>query len=143
MTISIRPAKIDDKLFIIDLMLDALAPFYGGDHKAHATRIFEAHISGGTDKIGFFSLRQEMFIAELKNVRVGLLHLVFKRQRTCKISPLIVHKDFRGKNGIGRKLIRFAEKYARNSGCRQLYCTVAEKNKKGLNLFLKNNLSVA
>ena len=139
MSLSIRPATEEDKSFVIELMVDTLAPFYGGDYHAHADRIFNAHISGGKDKIGFFSLKQEMFIPEFNGQRAGLLHLVLKRQNTCKISPLIVLKKFRGKYGIGKCLVKFAEKYAQDNRCRQLYCTVAEQNKDALNLFLKKN----
>ncbi|ACU89741.1 GNAT family N-acetyltransferase [Desulfomicrobium baculatum] len=143
MLLRIRSATFEDKDFVINLMVEALSPFYGGDHYAHAMRIFNAHNSGGIDKIGFFSLKQEMFIVELNGNKAGLLHLVLKRQKTCKISPLIVHKDFRGKNGIGNFLIKTAEQYAQKNNCRQLYCTVAEKNRKALGLFLKNNFILA
>lgn len=143
MGISIRSAKLSDKKFVIDLMVEALSPYYGGNHISHANRIFTSHISGGIDKIGFFSHKQEMFIAEVDNKNAGLLHLVLKRQGTCKISPLIVHKDFRGKNGIGKILIYHAENYAKKNKCRQLYCTVSEKNHEALGLFLKKNFVLA
>ena len=143
MEIHIRPAKLTDQKFVVDLMVEALSPYYGGDHVSHANRIFETHISGGVDKIGFFSYRQEMFIAEIDNKNVGLLHLVLKRQETCKISPLIVHKDFRGKYGIGKLLVSFAGDYAKKNNCRQLYCTVSQKNRDALGLFLKKNFILA
>lgn len=47
MTVLIRPAATDDKQFIVELMRNALEPYYGGDHEHHALRIFDAHISGG------------------------------------------------------------------------------------------------
>jgi ASC-1-like (ASCH) protein len=39
-------------------MQDTLEPYYGGNHKAHAERIFNAHIKGGIDRIGFSSFEQ-------------------------------------------------------------------------------------
>lgn len=143
MGINIRSAKLTDQKFVVDLMVEALSPYYGGDHISHANRIFSTHISGGIDKIGFFSHRQDMFIAEVDGENAGLLHLVLKRQGNCKISPLIVHKKFRGKIGIGKMLVSIAEDYAMENNCRQLYCTVSEKNDGALGLFLKKNFILA
>jgi len=42
----IREARSEDFGSILHLMDTALSPYYGGDHKAHATRIFQTHISG-------------------------------------------------------------------------------------------------
>lgn len=36
----IRPAASDDFEWVADLMVRALSPFYDGDHRAHAQRIF-------------------------------------------------------------------------------------------------------
>lgn len=118
-------------------MQNALEPYYGGDHRAHAKRIFDAHLNGGIDMVGFFSFEQRMFIAEYGGVRAGLIHLVSKRQRTYKISPLILAPEFRGKFGIGSILLRHAEQYARDHGARQLYCTVAEQNVGAMQFFLR------
>ena len=38
-----------------------------------------------------------MFIAEQDGQRVGIIHVVEKKQETVKISPLIVSTDYRGK----------------------------------------------
>jgi hypothetical protein len=45
-SMAIREALQDDFDFVVSLMSDALAPFYGGDHQRHAERIFATHISG-------------------------------------------------------------------------------------------------
>lgn len=58
----IREAQSGDYEFIVHLMETYLAPYYGGDHRAHADRIFSTHISGGKDNIGHFSSEQKMFI---------------------------------------------------------------------------------
>lgn len=133
----IREALEKDFDWVVDLMHEALEPFYGGDHRAHAKRIFQTHIAGGQDQLGFFSFEQRMFIAEVNGVRAGMIHLVGKRQQTYKISPLIITPDFRGRFGIGGQLLNYAEAYVRNRKARQIYCTVAEKNIAAMQFFLR------
>ena len=136
--ILIREAVQEDFPFVSELMYDALEPFYGGDHRAHAERIFKTHISGGQDRLGHFSSGQKMFIAEINGKPGGVLHIVVKRQNTHKISPLIVAPEYRCGVGVGNKLLRFAEQYAFSSHARQLYCTVAERNYAALQFFLRH-----
>jgi len=90
MNINIREAREQDWEFVKKLMCEALEPFYGGDHKKHAERIFSTHISGGKDNLGYFSTEQKMFIIEVNKELAGMIHLVGKRQGTYKISPIIV-----------------------------------------------------
>ena len=68
----IREAGENDFDFVVSLMCKSLSPYYGGDHKRHAERIFKTHISGGKDHIGFFSLLQKMFVAEKDGNTLGL-----------------------------------------------------------------------
>ena len=110
--INIREAKKEDFDFVTELMHEALKPYYGGDHKAHARRIFSTHISGGKDQIGHFSYEQKMFIITLDEVPAGMIHIVGKRQGTYKISPIIVVPEYQGKYGLGKKLLDFVENYA-------------------------------
>ena len=138
----IRPAASDDFEWVADLMVRALSPFYDGDHRAHAQRIFDTHMEGGVDHVGHFSAGQYMFIAEQDGQRVGLIHVVEKKQETVKISPLIVSTDYRGKLGIGSMLLKHAEDFARNLGARQLYCTVASPNQKALQFFLRKGFRI-
>lgn len=140
---TIREAKRDDFEWVSDLMDVALAPYYGGDHRAHAQRIFSTHISGGIDRIGHFSHEQKMYIAEVNGERAGMIHLVGKRQETYKISPLIVAPAYQGNKGIGSALLAFAEDYAREREARQMYCTVAEKNSNALQFFKRKKYVVA
>jgi len=135
--ILIREAKSDDYEFVVNLMHNALESYYGGDHRAHAQRIFDAHISGGHDRVGFFSFEQRMFILEVSGINTGMIHLVGKRQSTYKISPLIVSPEFQGRLGLGSKLLEYAENYARDNSARQIYCTVAEKNVAAMQFFLR------
>jgi ASC-1-like (ASCH) protein/ribosomal protein S18 acetylase RimI-like enzyme len=135
--VTIREAVEGDSTWVSDLMQDSLGPFYGGDHRAHAKRILEAHLSGGMDLVGFFSFEQRMLIAEVNGVSAGMIHLVGKRQETYKISPLILAPEFRGKLGIGSILLAHAEQYARTHRARQLYCTVAEQNVGAMQFFLR------
>lgn len=140
--IEIRPAVRDDFDWIVQSMCDALAPYYGGDHARHAERIFQTHISGGVDHLGFFSTVQMMFIAEYRGSRAGLVHIVGKRQGTMKISPLIVDTRWRQKYGIGTALLKHAENFAFANEYRQLYCTVAQQNSLALDFFLRKGFIV-
>jgi ASC-1-like (ASCH) protein/ribosomal protein S18 acetylase RimI-like enzyme len=135
--VEIREALEKDSDWVENLMHEALKPFYGGDHRAHARRIFQTHIAGGQDQIGFFSFEQKMFIAEVNGVRAGMIHLVGKRQQTYKISPLIITPEFRGRFGIGGRLLKYAETYVRSHKARQIYCTVAEKNIAAMQFFMR------
>ena len=145
--ISIRLARPEDENFVINLITSALSPYYGGDHKAHAARIFSTHTAGGTDQLGFFSIEQRMFIATLGKEPdappLGLIHLVGKRQQTYKISPLIVAPQVRRRLHVGTALLKFAEDYARAANARELYCTVAEENRHALQFFVRNGFVVA
>lgn len=82
--IKIREASSEDFEFVTELMDSALGPYYGGDHRAHARRIFSNHISGGRDNLGYFSFEQKIFIITVKDIPAGLIHLVGKRQGTYK-----------------------------------------------------------
>lgn len=138
LNIHIREAGKDDGEWVADLMHRTLDAYYDGDHRAHAKRIFDTHIEGGIDKLGFFSYEQRMFLAELDSQRVGMVHVVGKRQQTYKISPLIVADEFRGTRGIGSVLLGHAEAYARSHEARQLYCTVAGSNHSAMQFFLRH-----
>ena len=140
--VTIRSAAADDFEWVAELMVRALSPFYDGDHRAHAQRIFDTHMEGGVDHVGHFSAGQYMFIAEQDGQRVGIIHVVEKKQETVKISPLIVSTDYRGKLGIGSMLLKHAEDFARNLGARQLYCTVASPNQKALQFFLRKGFRI-
>lgn len=141
--IKIREATVTDLSYVEALMDEALAPYYGGDHRAHAQRIFGTHISGGKDSLGFFSTEQKMFVLEHDQQPGGIVHLVGKKQATYKISPLIVAREFQGNRGLGSALLEHAESYARAAGARQLYCTVAEENKSALQFFLRKGFTPA
>ena len=141
--IVVREANANDFEWVADLMVRALTPFYDGDHRAHARRIFDAHIAGGIDRVGQFSAGQYMFIAESGDGQpTGVIHVVNKKQGTVKISPLIVDMAYRGKMGVGSVLLKHAEDFARSLGSRQIYCTVAAPNKKALGFFLKKGFRV-
>jgi ASC-1-like (ASCH) protein/ribosomal protein S18 acetylase RimI-like enzyme len=138
----IREAEGGDFEWVADLMVRVLSPFYDGDHRAHARRIFDTHMDGGIDRVGHFSAGQHMFIAEIDGLQVGLIHVVEKKQETVKISPLIVNTEYRGNLGIGSMLLERAEEYARSVGARQIYCTVASPNKMALGFFLRKGFYI-
>lgn len=141
--IEIREAKEEDFEVVMNLMDTALAPYYGGDHQAHARRIFSTHIAGGKDDIGHFSFEQKMFMITLNDTPAGMINLVGKRQGTYKISPIVIAPEYQGKRGLGSTLLEFAEKYAKDKGARQMYCTVAEQNNSALQFFIKKGYIVA
>ncbi len=130
----IREAAEGDFGWVSELMNDALTPFYGGDHVAHARRIFDTHMAGGIDAVGHFSASQHMFIAEIDGQPAGLIHVVGKKQDTAKISPLIIDPAFKGR-GLGPILLEHAERFAEELGARQVYCTVASSNQSALGFF--------
>lgn len=142
-TVAIRKAKTGDFDFVSRLMTEALKSFYDGDHQAHARRIFTTHINGNVDSVGQFSLLQYIFIAEVNHHPAGMIHLVVKKQGTVKISPLIVAPEYRGQFGIGSKLLRHAEDFARKHHTRQLYCTVAAQNQDTLKFLLRKGFHLA
>ena len=142
-TVDIRKAKTGDVDFVSRLMTEALEPFYDGDHQAHAQRIFTTHINNNVDYVGQFSLGQYMFIAEVDYHPAGMIHLVVKKQGTVKISPLIVAPEYRGKFGIGSKLLRHAEDFACKHHARQLYCTVAAQNQDTFKFLLRKGFHLA
>ena len=141
--VAIRKAKTGDFDFVFRLMTEALEPFYDGDHQAHAQWIFTTHINNNIDSVGQFSLGQYMFIAEVDYHPAGMIHLVVKKQGTVKISPLIVAPEYRGKFGIGSKLLRHAEDFARKHHARQLYCTVAAQNQATFKFLLRKGFHLA
>ena len=134
--LTVRPATANDIPYIVIAFERALNPYYGGDHTAHAHRIIQTHLAGGTDPRGLLSTRQLLFVLREAGHRRGLLNLVFKRQATCKISPLILFPENHRHRGLGTILLETAEREAGNVGARQLYCTVAQSNRATLQFFL-------
>lgn len=141
--IVIREAAEGDFDWVSGLMVQALTPYYNGDHQAHARRIFDTHMAGGDDHVGHFSAGQHMFIAEIGGERVGVIHFVEKLQGTVKISPLIVDPEHRGAKGVGTALLNHVEQMAvERYGARQLYCTVAAPNESALGFFLRHGFRI-
>ena len=68
--------------------------------------------------------------------------MVGKRQGTLKISPLIVAEGYQKKFGIGKALLKTAEKFAIEGQYHQLYCTVAQQNTRAFSFFTKNGFVV-
>lgn len=139
----VRLAAECDREFVHALFDQALSDHYDGDHVAHADRVLDTHLNGGVDRNGHFSLRQRMFVLTDGRNQLGLVHLVHKRQGTVKISPLIVHPMARRSGTGGRMLLDAAERFAREIGARQLYCTVAETNDSALGFFRHHGFVLA
>lgn len=135
--LTVRPAIADDMSYLLDAFEYALSPYYGGDHVAHAHRVIQTHLDGGTDPRGLLSARQLVLILWEGGRRRGVLNLVFKRQATCKISPLILYPADHRRRGLGTILLQAAEREACNVGARQLYCTVARSNRSTLSFFMQ------
>jgi hypothetical protein len=77
--LTVRPAIADDMPYLLDAFEYALSPYYGGDHVAHAHRVIQTHLAGGTDPRGLLSARQLVLILWEGSRRRGVLNLVFKR----------------------------------------------------------------
>lgn len=61
--IRVRKVRLDDLPVVAEMMHNALDPFYGGDHRAHAKRIVETASRGSEDAKGHFSAEQLMYVA--------------------------------------------------------------------------------
>jgi ASC-1-like (ASCH) protein/GNAT superfamily N-acetyltransferase len=131
------PATSEDGSYLIEAFKQALSPYYDGDHLVHAKRVLQTHLSGGRDNRGLLSTRQLLLVLWEGSRRLGILNLVFKRQSTCKISPLILFPPDQNRRGLGTILIRAAEEEARKAGARNLYCTVTKNNQSALTFFLE------
>lgn len=138
--VSVRSATSADRAYLLDAFEQALGPYYDGDHLVHANRVLQTHLSGEDDR-GLLSTRQLLLVLWEGDARRGLINLVFKRQSTCKISPLILFPFEQNGRGLGTRLIHEAEKIARGAGARNLYCTVASSNP-SLDFFLQNGFYV-
>lgn len=133
--IRVRRVKPEDLPVVAELMHEALDPYYGGDHRAHAKRIVETAAKSTRDRKGHFSAAQLMFVAAEDREILGIINFVAKYQGTVKISPLIVREEARGK-GVARMLLRKVEEYASRYRARQIYCTVSIKNTLAMSFFL-------
>lgn len=133
--VTVRTVTLEDLPVVAEMMHQALDPYYGGDHRAHAKRIVETSARGGVDEKGHFSAAQIMYVAEKDGLIVGILNFVVKHQGTLKISPLIVRESERGA-GISRLLFERVFDYARKNNVRQIYCTVSARNTLALEYFL-------
>jgi len=131
------PATSADRPYLIEAFKQSLAPYYDGDHVVHAERVLRTHLSGGQDDRGLLSTRQLLLVLREGGRRRGILNLVFKRQSTCKISPLILFPADQNGRGLGSVLISAAEEEARKAGARNLYCTVTKNNHNALTFFLE------
>ncbi|MCK9578046.1 hypothetical protein M0R01_00960 [bacterium] len=87
MKTKIRDAESKDFKWVENLMQNALEDYYGGDHRAHAKRILNAHLSGGIDYLGFFSFEQRMFVIEVDEIRGGIIHIVGNDSQHTKLAP--------------------------------------------------------
>jgi ASC-1-like (ASCH) protein/GNAT superfamily N-acetyltransferase len=134
---SVKLATSEDEPYLIDAFERALSPYYGGDHLVHAERVLHTHLSGGADDRGLLSARQLLLVLWEGSQRRGILNLVFKRQSTCKISPLILFPSNQDHRGLGTILLHAAENEARKAGARHIYCTVARSNQNTLTFFLQ------
>lgn len=133
--IRVRRVKPEDLPVVAELMHEALDPYYGGDHRAHAKRIVETAAKSTKDRKGHFSAAQLMYVATEDGEILGIINFVAKYQGTVKISPLIVREEVRGK-GVARMLLRKVEEYAGKYRARQIYCTVSIKNTLAMSFFL-------
>jgi len=141
-TVTVLPATEHDRDYVVAAFTEALSPYYGGDHAAHARRVHRTHLDGGSDRRGLLSTRQLLLILWHGDQRCGVLNLVFKRQDTCKISPLLLYPASESNRGLGNVLMEAAVAQANRARARHLYCTVAESNQDTLQFFLQRGFAI-
>lgn len=138
MDIIVEPFRVGHTGAVLDLVVDALNPHYGGDHVAHFNRLVEAYLNDNVDERGYNSTRQVGLVASCARTGgvIGFLNYVVKRQNTVKISPLIVHPKAR-RRGVGRSLLAYLEKTLSDAdiAVRNIYCTIDKSNRSAVNFF--------
>lgn len=81
-----------------------------------------------------------LYVAETDDgKRAGFLHLqiasdFFSGRSNCHVSDLVVARDWDGK-GLGRAMLDFAERFAREHGCERLTLSVFPGNERALKLY--------
>lgn len=92
-----------------------------------------------------------IFVAENEiNVVVGYMIAIIKPERKSigtvsrkylSIEVIVVDESYRRK-GIGTEFLKFSEKLAKEANCTDLYLTVNEENKEGINNYEKFGFKV-
>lgn len=145
MDIIVEPFRVGHTGAVLDLVVDALNPHYGGDHVAHFNRLVEAYLNDNVDERGYNSTRQVGLVASCARTGgvIGFLNYVVKRQNTVKISPLIVHPKAR-RRGVGRSLLAYLEKTLSDAdiAVRNIYCTIDKSNRSAVNFFTRQGFHV-
>jgi ribosomal protein S18 acetylase RimI-like enzyme len=107
-------------------------PFIAGLGKEAFTE-YSAAASGYT---AHMASQAHTLIAERDDVAVGLA-IVDLRAGRAHLAAIAVRTDWRG-NGVGRELLRAAERYARDRGAVEMELTTADSNLAASELFLRN-----
>ncbi len=143
MDILIEPFHADDTDPVLALFVDALSSYYGGDHVAHFNRLIKAYDNGNLDEIGYNSTWQVGVVARCTrtNTVIGFLNYVVKRQKTAKVSPIVVDPKARGR-GVGHRLLAHMYQVLSDIPVRNVYCTVDKQNRSTVNFFTHEGFRV-
>ncbi|VBA61984.1 GNAT family N-acetyltransferase [Mycobacterium attenuatum] len=145
MDIIVEPFRVGHTGAVLALFVDALNPYYGGDHVAHFNRLVEAYLNDNVDERGYNSTRQVGLVASCPRSGgvIGFLNYAVKRQNTVKLSPLIVHPEAR-RRGVGRRLLAYMDRMLSDADItvRNIYCTIDKHNRPAVNFFTRQGYRV-
>lgn len=113
---------------------------YGDVDASMAEHILDSH-AVGADRIGYMTLRKEVFTVLHSGQPVGFTTLTWKRGGSVKTGPTILSPDCRGK-GIGPLLQLEIQRHVATVGGRKTYGTVSDSNERAQRYMLKAGYEV-
>jgi len=138
-TMTIRPATIEDKDFILSMvprLVEFGPPAWRDKEKLVAFDRKVLH-----DELRNLHSEDAIFIAEENKKPLGFIHIrlgsdYYYKEKHGHIEDLVVAVEGEGK-GIGKLLIRTAEEWARSQGFRWLTLNVFAQNQKATQVYEK------
>lgn len=131
MTLSIRPVCADDHAHWLPLW-QAYQRFYQTEIPADVTAVTWQRMLDPAEPINAALAWQD-------GVAIGMVHFIYHRscwtvENSCYLQDLIVDGATRG-TGVGRKLIEFVYKTAKNDGCGKVHWLTHESNHTAITLY--------
>lgn len=125
--VSIRMAKMDDISEILVVERESFEEFLRYSPAEMRYLLFEANSEG--------------WVAQINGKIVGYYILLFRKNaRVARLYSIAVAQAWRGK-GIGKVLLRHAEKRAIERGCNTIHLEVKTTNRSAIALYTKNGYS--
>lgn len=142
MKLIIRPSEKQDELQIIECQSQLQdAEFSVDKNRRTGIEVAKKYIKHIRKEI--FGKKGGIFVAEFDNEIAGLITMYIdeneieeKEGMHVYISDLVVRKKYR-EQGIGQKLMLYAEKFAKENRIKEIHLTVLDKNTSALDLYLK------